>query len=492
MKNPIGLARTILVDATSPAFAHSCPPNLLCGYQAVKYAQRRRLVVVPNTELVSPSAGDRFNRWLAESRRLQESLGVNHESNDVGEVVNPEPEETEDDDTEMTTDDDETVSLTTEGSRPGASDKIEANVSQESARASAAPRSTRPVQGIFQSPTIPIPEARNAQLDPMVVPDTPVRPSLPTALSVADTPTTRDLAQSALRNPIDGVRRLLGQRSDYDFVPPRGAVTTLDQQTILNPASSPGQLDGRYDDNAINSQDGATAQPQTSGLADQSSDSQIPTNPSTSTATPTSTSEDHITDTVGAIAVDRYGNIAAGSSSGGIGMKVPGRIGPAALIGIGTHVMPVTHNDPEAMSVAAVTSGTGEHIASTAAARVCCELLYDTRHHDAWHDHDAIKYTVEHKFIRHPAVLHSHTNPSLGVMAVKKSTAGIKLYFAHNTHSFALASFTSIDRRPNLVMSRKPDGVLVAQGGRSCIIRAEGNASASPSPAPSSSASDAA
>jgi taspase (threonine aspartase 1) len=48
--------------------------------------------------------------------------------------------------------------------------------------------------------------------------------------------------------------------------------------------------------------------------------------------------EDLVTDTVGAICVDRWGNVAAGSSSGGIGMKHRGRIGPAALIGIGTWI----------------------------------------------------------------------------------------------------------------------------------------------------------
>src|SRR5690606_15658452 len=45
---------------------------------------------------------------------------------------------------------------------------------------------------------------------------------------------------------------------------------------------------------------------------------------------------DLIVDTVGAVAIDQYGNIAAGSSSGGISMKHAGRVGPAALVGVGT------------------------------------------------------------------------------------------------------------------------------------------------------------
>jgi taspase (threonine aspartase 1) len=88
--------------------------------------------------------------------------------------------------------------------------------------------------------------------------------------------------------------------------------------------------------------------------------------------------EDRITDTVGAIAVDSWGNIACGASSGGIGMKYRGRVGPAALVGVGAAVIPTDPDDPEQACVATVTSGTGEHMATTMAATVCAERLYQS------------------------------------------------------------------------------------------------------------------
>ena len=89
-----------------------------------------------------------------------------------------------------------------------------------------------------------------------------------------------------------------------------------------------------------------------------------------------STDIDLITDTVGAIAIDSFGKIAAGSSSGGIGMKFKGRIGPAALVGVGTAVVPANREDKEQTCVAAVTSGTGEHMATTMAASTCASRIY--------------------------------------------------------------------------------------------------------------------
>jgi len=89
--------------------------------------------------------------------------------------------------------------------------------------------------------------------------------------------------------------------------------------------------------------------------------------------------QDEITDTVGAIAIDCLGNIAAGSSSGGIGMKHRGRVGPAALVGIGTAVVPIEPEDKEKTCVATVTSGTGEHMATTMAAGTCASRLYSSQ-----------------------------------------------------------------------------------------------------------------
>ena len=114
---------------------------------------------------------------------------------------------------------------------------------------------------------------------------------------------------------------------------------------------------------------------------------------------------DDITDTVGAIAVDCHGHIAAGSSSGGIGMKHKGRVGPAALVGIGTAVIPLEPEDKDKTSVATVTSGTGEHMATTMAAGTCASRLYSSTrrgrkgHSESTDDDNAMRAFVERDFM---------------------------------------------------------------------------------------------
>jgi taspase (threonine aspartase 1) len=183
--------------------------------------------------------------------------------------------------------------------------------------------------------------------------------------------------------------------------------------------------------------------------------------------------EDFITDTVGAIAIDIFGKIAAGSSSGGIGMKHRGRVGPAALVGIGTAVIPVDSLDMDGITVAAVTSGTGEHMATTMASQKCAERLYYCNKRGpagvsvSATEEEAIQSFVRDDFMSHASVKNSHSTGAIGVIAVKKTPCGYYFHFAHNTESFALASMHSNERDAKCVMSRLGDHTnVVVQGGR--------------------------
>lgn len=181
--------------------------------------------------------------------------------------------------------------------------------------------------------------------------------------------------------------------------------------------------------------------------------------------------QDRIVDTVGAIAVDCYGRIAAGSSSGGIGMKHRGRVGPAALVGIGTAVIPANPDDPDKASVATVTSGTGEHMATTAAAQTAADRIHACVRKrrgtlESCDEDEAMYSMIKNDFMKHPGVSNSPCTGAIGVLCVKKTRRGIYFYFAHNTDSFAIASMHSNERQPVCVMSRNKGNGSIAQGAR--------------------------
>jgi beta-aspartyl-peptidase (threonine type) len=72
--------------------------------------------------------------------------------------------------------------------------------------------------------------------------------------------------------------------------------------------------------------------------------------------------------TVGAVALDKAGNLAAGTSTGGIAMKRFGRVGDAPIIGAGTYANP---------SCAVSATGDGEYfIRLTIARDICARMQY--------------------------------------------------------------------------------------------------------------------
>ncbi len=73
--------------------------------------------------------------------------------------------------------------------------------------------------------------------------------------------------------------------------------------------------------------------------------------------------------TVGAVALDARGNLAAGTSTGGTYAMLPGRVGDSPIIGAGTYA----ENESGAVSC----TGSGEHILRRSLAKETCLLMMD-------------------------------------------------------------------------------------------------------------------
>lgn len=462
VRNPINLARVILDLSSKPLSLKRVPPNLLVGQGATDFAWEHGIPVVPHDMIVSRNARDRYVRWKDDLRRAEDGRmtpgnGSSMASSQGGDdqVMDAEYEERVRSQQRR----DHTQALlngtwnegqpdSPQTSPPPARELYPQDLRYPVAHPSTSPShyGDRSYHGV-NSPS-------RAFSQPGASPSPPSKRQRYTA-QVGDTPTR--------------THSLLGPSSsglDIHNKPVPAADTTMEEvsaPTRQRPGSSDGPASpaGGLDSTLIYpplafSQEGTAESPSKIFIEGD---------------------EDLITDTVGAIAIDMYGHIAAGSSSGGIGMKHRGRVGPAALVGIGTAVIPADPNDEEHTCVAAVTSGTGEHMATTMASQKCAERLYhNTRRAVGGADiaateEEAMASFVQSDFMSHPGVRASNSAGAIGVMAVKKSTYGYLLQFAHNTDSFALASLHSNEKEPKCVMSRIGDHGGVVQGGR--MIRAD-------------------
>ncbi|KAI5928226.1 nucleophile aminohydrolase [Camillea tinctor] len=426
IKNPISLAKVILESSNKPLSLRRVPPNLLIGDGAKEFAWESGITLVPNEWLISRNARDRYIRWQEDLRRAEakDSLSPSSTSYD----------------------------------RAGTSTDYESESSRRD-------HTNAILTGTWNEgqPDSPANGSPWEMTTPTQTPQKSISPKSSSSLTSQPSPKSsfERSPLSFLGSPISSAKNATTKLSTQISNHPRLITTNSNESSSLDPTSS------------VSSHDGINESATLESLPEVSLPFVLPPSGVLSNS-----DEDRITDTVGAIAIDQFGFIAAGSSSGGIGMKHRGRIGPAALVGIGTAIIPASESDRDGIVVAAVTSGTGEHMATTVASQKCAERIYHgTRRgkdgKDIVDDDESavLESFILNDFQEHPGVKYSSSAGAIGVMAVKKSPVGYYLYFAHNTDSFALASMGSTDRDPSCVMSRVNDGGNgVAQGARKIHI----------------------
>ncbi|KUI67100.1 Threonine aspartase 1 [Cytospora mali] len=443
IKNPILLAKLILETSLVSLPLRRVPPNILIGEGAKKFAAEHGMTIVSNKDLVSKNAEDRFKKWCEDLRKAEaRSKGIQFQSS--------------------------TAPMTPPNESSQAIASMVVNTPQSVAH-------SRATQGLLRDHT-------SAVLTGMWNEGQPDSPSAEAASPGAfgsdpATPTKR----SPLSASQNGYQAPKYSRGGFDATNHQvRALDTSDESVEESSAKRRktskdkpvGPMDGVKDD--MDGQWGwlgkGKANQWITDLEDPDDNKKIDS--TELTAEPAGTDPDLITDTIGVIVIDGKGNIAAGSSSGGIGMKHCGRIGPAALVGIGTAVIPRDKNDEDERVVAAVTSGTGEHMATTMAAHKCAERLYHMTSRGPGGD-DALDVCTEAEvmedfimedFMGHPGVKNQTSARAIGVLAVKMTAGGIYMHWAHNTDSFALAHMASYDKEPKCVMSRLGSGMRVNVG----------------------------
>lgn len=160
--------------------------------------------------------------------------------------------------------------------------------------------------------------------------------------------------------------------------------------------------------------------------------------------------KDIVQDTVGAVVMDTRGNIASAVSSGGISLKQPGRLGPAAIYGAGCWAY---NQRPGKPGVGTVTSGSGEHIIRTLLARECAVSIQRENNASLGLSQGFKQSLLESEF------LSEEDEKFAGVLALihnEDNTA--EVLWGHTTDSMCVGYMSSSLKKPKVVMSRLPAG----------------------------------
>jgi beta-aspartyl-peptidase (threonine type) len=139
------------------------------------------------------------------------------------------------------------------------------------------------------------------------------------------------------------------------------------------------------------------------------------------------------TDTVGAVALDKKGNVAAATSTGGLTLKLPGRIGDTPLVGCGTYA----DNEAGACS----TTGIGEIAIKLVLAKTTCDFM---RHGQP--AQKAAESSIKLVNKRIPL------KESMGLIAIDMEG---RIGAAHNSKHLCWAYMTSKMRKPRVALKAK-------------------------------------
>lgn len=478
------------------------PPNLLVSQGATDFAIEQNVPILPHDALISPAARDRWIRWRADLKSAERKARKTGQPTSSWKIRKYSSESAQEDEARERIRQQHTRDLlkpypslmeSPEKATPNVLDKLlEDHWNNDHVE--------------DNSPSDPVSDESCWQTDERVpTPDSPVSEPMPSRPMVAPSHTVTESSRNAFINStqkVPTVSQLKNHRALQDITGSHPEDIEMDNvHTSMKPTMGHNGTRKSWGDGSSESDSESSAKTMKAPAPFLSSSAamQIPPpetpleqplhfpTPRGPTALshvnenvplppapgfPADEREDNITDTVGAIAVDSWGNIACGASSGGIGMKYRGRVGPAALVGIGTAVVPVNPGDDNGTCVATVTSGTGEHMATTMAATVCAERLYQGVRKgkggemEATNEDEALRSMIENEFMGHPSVENSNSAGAIGILGIKKTCEGVFLYFGHNTDSFAMASMHGYEHRPRCSMSRSSGNGVIAQGGR--------------------------
>lgn len=153
-------------------------------------------------------------------------------------------------------------------------------------------------------------------------------------------------------------------------------------------------------------------------------------------------------DTVGAIAIDNQGNVASGCSSGGIVLKLSGRIGQAACYGAGCWSQKSNNQ-----STSVCTTGNGEYLIKTLLAREIAVNLYNC-------DCPTTKLSqvFNEKFLKSPLLpaAQDYYGGALVIDYNSETNRG-DLLWAHTTKMLCLGYKNSRQKSGKFIVSSLPD-----------------------------------